>query len=78
MIPVVLFLWTAVLRPFIAWLKGEPLGKKGEKGSSESEGGENTTGSECEGVVEETVRYVYSMCVHTHTHNYSTLLHNSF
>jgi len=34
---VILFLWTAVLRPLIAWLRGEPLGKKLEDGPPREE-----------------------------------------
>jgi len=41
---VILFLWTAVLRPLIAWLRGEPLGKKLEGGPprEESQGARET------------------------------------
>jgi len=34
---VILFLWTAVLKPLIAWLRGEPLGKKLEGGPPREE-----------------------------------------
>ena len=37
MVPVVLFLWTAVLKPLIAWLRGEPLAKKLEGGAQQEE-----------------------------------------
>ena len=37
MIPLGLFLWTAVIKPILAWFRGEPAGNKAVKDKGEGE-----------------------------------------
>lgn len=37
MVPLGLFLWTAVIKPLLAWFRGEPVGNKAVKDKDEGE-----------------------------------------